>query len=136
MLLNGVTKIFTETRPLDTFTYCTSFSNFARGVESFDFSKINFVVSQKSDIRSKGYPLLGSARGTKEAVDRFIRRKIIGDERGQRKRNKHIKKQRSNQVQAARRLTAQLLHVWIDVIMVASYKCVPTREPGRVALLL
>ena len=38
--------------------------------------------------------------------------------------------QRSTQVQAARRLTALLLHVWIDVIMMASYKwCFLVRNP-------
>ena len=38
--------------------------------------------------------------------------------------------QRSTQVQAARRLTALLLHVWIDVIMVASYRwCFLARDP-------
>ena len=37
-------------------------------------------------------------------------------------RNKETNTQRSTQVQAAQRLTALLLHVWIYVIMVASYK--------------
>ena len=40
------------------------------------------VVSRKIEIGSKGYAFLGSARGTKEAVDLFTRRKIVGDERG------------------------------------------------------
>ena len=70
----------------------------------------------------KDTPFLGSAWGTKESVDLFTRRKIVGDERGWCKRNKHTRTQRSTKVQAARRLTTLLLHVWIDVIMVASYK--------------
>ena len=54
---------------------------------------------------------LDSARGAKEVVDLFTRRKIVGDERGWCKRNKHTRTRRSTQVQAARRLTALLLHV-------------------------
>ena len=87
------------------------------------------VVSRKSYTGSKGYPFLGSARGAKEAVDLFTRRKIVGDERGRRKRNKHTKTQRSTQVQAARRQTALLLHVWIDIIMLDSYKGVLHADP-------
>ena len=36
-----------------------------------------FVVSQKSDTGSKGYPFLGSARGMKEVVDLFTRREFV-----------------------------------------------------------
>ena len=67
----------------------------------------------------KDTPFLGSARGAKEAVDLYTRRKIVG---GQHRGNRRTDTHRSTQVQAARRLTALLLHVWIDVIMVASYK--------------
>ena len=67
----------------------------------------------------KDTPFLGSARGAKEAVDLFTRRKIIGHDR---KGNSQTSTQQSTQVQAARRLIALLLHVWIYVIMVAVYK--------------
>ena len=90
-------------------------------------------MSRKIDIGSKGYPFLGSARGMKEAGDLFTRRKIVGDEREQRKGNRQTRTRRSTQVQATRRLTALLLHVWIDVIMVASYKLcsgLGTRQGG------
>ena len=49
----------------------------------------------------KDTPFLGSAWGAKEAVDLFTQRKIVGDERGQRKRNKHTRTWQSTQVQAA-----------------------------------
>ena len=77
------------------------------------------VMSRKSDTVSKGYPLLGSAQGAKEAIDLFTRRQFVED---QRMENRKTSTHRSTQVQAARRLTALLMHVWIDVIMVASYK--------------
>ena len=67
----------------------------------------------------KDIPFLGSARGAKEVVDLVTQRKIVRDER---KGNRRTSTHRSTQVQAARRLTALLMHVWIDVIMVASYK--------------
>ena len=63
---------------------------------------------------------LGSARGVKEAVDLFTRRKIVG---GQCKGNKRTSTQQSTQVQAARRLTVLLMHVWIDVIMPYRVPC-------------
>ena len=80
------------------------------------------VVSRKSDTGSKGYPFLGSAQGAKEAVDLFTRRRIVGGERDEHEGKRQTRTRRSTQVQAARRLTALLLHVWIDVIIVASYK--------------
>ena len=75
-----------------------------------------YLVRQMSCLRRvtpgvKDTPFFGSARGAKEAVDLFTRRKIAGDERGWCKRNKHTRTQRSTQVQAARRITALLLHV-------------------------
>ena len=73
---------------------------------------------------------LGSARGAKEDVDLFTRREFVG---GQRIESRKTSTQRSTQIQAARRLTALLLHVWIDVIMVASYKLcsrLGTRQGG------
>ena len=77
------------------------------------------VVSRKSDTRSKGYPFLGSKQGVKEAVDLFTRREFVG---GQRVENRETSTQRSTQVQAVRRITALLLHVWIYVVLVAGYK--------------
>ena len=41
----------------------------------------------------KDTPFLGSARGVKEAVDLFTRRKIVGDEREQRKGNRQTSTQ-------------------------------------------
>ena len=56
----------------------------------------------------KDTPFLGSARGAKEAVDLFTRREFL---RSQRVENRKTSTQQSTQVQAARRLTALLLHV-------------------------
>ena len=61
----------------------------------------------------KDTPFLGSARGGKEAekrLSRMIQIKLSSP------RSKHATKgtQGATQVQAARRLTALLLHVWID----------------------
>ena len=70
----------------------------------------------------KDTSFLGSVCSAKEAGDLFAWRKIVGDEHRWCKRNKHTRTRRSTQVQAARRLTALLLHVWIDIILVSSYK--------------
>ena len=76
-------------------------------------------MHRKSDTESKGYPLFRFGTGAKEAVDLFTRREFVG---GQCVENKETSTHRSTQVQAVRRLTALLLYIWIDVIMVASYK--------------
>ena len=77
------------------------------------------VVSRKSDTGSKGYPLFrfdtGREGGCRSLHPEGVRRRLAC-------RNKETTTQRSTQVQATRRLTALLLHVWTDVIMVVSYK--------------
>ena len=58
----------------------------------------------------KDTPFLGSVRGAKEAEDLLTRSEFVGGERV----GKQESTQRSTQVQAARRLKALILHVWID----------------------
>ena len=87
-------------------------------------------MSRKSDTGSKGYTLFRFSMGHEggyrslhpEGVRRWLARK-----------NRETNTQQSTQVQAAQRLTALLLHVWIDVIMVVSYKLcygLGTRQSG------
>ena len=63
----------------------------------------------------KDTPFLGSARGAKEAVDLLTRSEFVDGERVRNREQTHSDLPRF-------RPPALLLHVWIDIIMVASYK--------------
>ena len=67
----------------------------------------------------KDTPFLGSAWGAKEAVDLFSLTEFVGGQRAEIRKQTHSDLPR---FRPTRRLTALLLHVWIDVMMVASYK--------------
>ena len=71
------------------------------------------VVSWFTDTGSKGYPLLGLARGVKEARKHLPREYLAKFFRSTCKQATRGHKD-FTQVQAARRRTALLLHVWID----------------------
>ena len=48
------------------------------------------VVSQKSDTRSKGYPLFRFGTGAKEAVDLLTRSEFVGGKRVRNREQTHI----------------------------------------------
>ena len=57
--------------------------------ENITNNGMEYVVSQKSDTGCKGYPFLGSAWGAKEAVDLFTRRKFVGGQRAETRKQTH-----------------------------------------------
>ena len=91
------------------------------------------VVSRRTDIGNEGHPLCRFGRGAKEAGRRLpekYRRRALRHSLSVYVESKQGT-QRSTQVQAARRLTALLLHVWIDGGIMVWLQWSPGEVPGK-----